>query len=98
MIMCSLIQTFKDPSPLLDREGTSKQDETVPLPRLKSVKPGEPNPSPLQVRRSTRTTKCIPPLRYGSVTSHRVSANTKIGKWLSSISKKVDSIYDHMFD
>ena len=79
---------IKDPSPLLEREGTSNQDDTVPSVKAEVSELGEPNPSPIQVRRSTRTTKGIPPLRYGSVTSHRVSANTKIGKWLSSISKK----------
>ena len=71
--------SIKDPPPLLEKEGTSRQDDTVPSAKAEVNEPGEPNPSPIQVRRSTRTTKGIPPLRYGSVTSHRVSANTKIG-------------------
>ena len=69
-----------------------------PLPKLKPVNLVNLVPSPVQVRRSTRSTKGIPPIRYWSVTSHRVGVPTKFGKWLSSISKKVDSIYDHMFD
>ena len=88
---------IKDPSPLPEREGTVHGD-TVPSAKAEVNEPSEPSPSPIQVRRSTRTTKGIPPIRYRSVTSHRVGAHTKFGKWLSSISKKVDSIYDHMFD
>ena len=86
-----------DPSPLPDRECTLNCD-TVPSAKAEACEPSEPSPSPIQVRRSTRSTKGIPPLRYGSVTSRKVGVSTKFGKWLSSISKKVDSIYDHMFD
>ena len=53
-----------------------------------NVEPSEPSPSPVKLRRSIRSTKGIPPTRYGSVTSHRVGVPSKFGKWLSSISKK----------
>ena len=42
--------------------------------------PSEPIESLPKVRRSTRTTKGIPPTRYGSVTSHKVNVNSKIGE------------------
>ena len=87
---------IEDPSPLSDGEGTLNCD-TVPSAKAEVNEPSEPSPSPIQVRRSTRSTKGIPPTRYGSVTSHKVGVSTKFGKWLNSISKKVDSIYDHMF-
>ena len=54
--------------------------------------------SPPKVRRSTRSTKGIPPTRYGSVISHKVNVNNKIGKLLNSISKKIDVIQGHIFD
>ena len=60
--------------------------------------PSETSESPPKVRRSTRTTKGIPPTRYGSVTSHKVNVNSKIGKLLNSISKKIDVIHGHIFD
>ena len=83
--------------PLPQREGTLECD-TVPSVKGEANKPSEPDTSPIQVRRSTRSTKGKPPLRYGSIVSHGVKAHSKFGKWLNSISKKVDSIYDHMFD
>ena len=46
----------------------------------------EPIESPPKVRRSTRSTKGIPPTRYGSVTSHRVIASKRLGRLLNSIS------------
>ena len=64
---------------------------------IDSKEPSEPVSLP-KVRRSTRSTKGIPPTRYGSVTSHRVNVNTKLGKWLNSISKKIDVIHGHIFD
>ena len=64
---------------------------------IDSKEPSEPVSSP-KVRRSTRSIKGIPPTRYGSVTSHRVNVNTKLGKWLNSISKKIDVIHGHIFD
>ena len=82
---------------LPQREGTLESD-TVPSVKAKAVEPSEPETSPFQVRRSTRSTKGKPPLRYGSIVSHSVKAHSKFGKWLNTISKKVDSIYDHMFD
>ena len=83
--------------PLPQRESTLECD-TVPSVKAKAIKPSEPDTSPIQVRRSTRSTKGKPPLRYGSIVSHSVKAHSKFGKWLSTISKKVDSTYDHMFD
>ena len=88
---------FEMSLPLPQREGTLECD-TVPSAKAEADKPSEPDTSPIQVRRSTRSTKGKPPLRYGSIVSHGVKAHSKIGKWLNSISKKVDSIYDHMFD
>ena len=58
----------------------------------------ETSHSPSKVRRSTRSTKGIPPTRYGSVTSHKVNVSTSLGKWMSSISMKIDDIYDHVLD
>ena len=66
----------------------------VPVEPSESSKPIE---SPPKVRRSTRITKGIPPTRYGSVTSHKVNVNSKIGKLLNSISKKIDVIHGHIF-
>ena len=58
----------------------------------------EPSPSHVKLRRSTRSTKGIPLTRYGSVTSCNVGVPSKFGKWLSSLSKKIDTIHDHIFD
>ena len=66
---------------------------------IEHIVPSEPveiSHSPPKVRRSTRSTKGIPPTRYGSVTSHKVNVN--LGKWMNSISKKINDIYDHVFD
>ena len=76
-----------DPSLLPDREGTLNC-YTVPSAKAEAREPSEPSPSPIQVRRSTRFTKGIPPVRYGSVTSHKVGVSTKFGKLLSPIPKK----------
>ena len=65
------------------------------------VEPSEssaPIESPPKVTRTTRTTKGIPPTRYGSVTFHKVNVNSKTGKLLNSISKKIDVIHGHIFD
>ena len=67
----------------------------VPVEPSESSKPIE---SPPKVRRSARSNKGIPPTRYGSITSHKVSATKKLGTWLSSMSKKIDMLYDHVFD
>ena len=40
----------------------------------------EPSYIPHQVRRSTRSTKNIPPTRYGSITSHQVNVHDVPGK------------------
>ena len=82
---------------LPQREGTLESD-TVPSDKAEAIKPSEPDTSPIQVRRSTRSTKGKPPLRYGSIISHSAKVHSKFGKWLSTISKKVDTIYDHVFD
>ena len=89
--------TFEMSLPLPQREGTLESD-TVPSVKAKAIKPSEPDTSPIQVRRSTRSIKGKPPLRYGSIVSHSAKVHSKFGKWLSTISKKVDTIYDHMFD
>ena len=70
---CSNIE---ESSPLSQREGTLDCD-TVPSAKAEANEPSEPSPSPIQVRRSTRITKGKPPIRYGSVTSHRVGSHTK---------------------
>ena len=62
--------------------------QSCEISNVESIEPSEPSPSPVKVRRSTRSTKGIPSTRYGSVTSHRVNVPSKFGKWLSSISKK----------
>ena len=54
----------------------------------------ETSHSPPKVRRSTRSTKGIPPMKYGSVTSHKVNVSANLQKWMSCISKKSDVIYD----
>ena len=74
-------------SPLSQREGTLDCD-TVLSAKAEANEPSEPSPSPIQMIRSTRITKGKPPIRYGSVTSHRVGSHTRFGKRLSSISKK----------
>ena len=62
------------------------------------VEPSEPGLSPVRLRRSSRSTKGIPPTRYGSVTSHKVNVTSKFGRLLNSIAKEVDTIHDHIFD
>ena len=42
--------------------------------------PNEPSYIPPQVRRSTRSTKGIPPTRYGSFTSHQVNVHDEPGR------------------
>ena len=66
--------------------------------KIPDIDPNEPSPSPVKLRRSTRSTKGIPPTRYGSVSSHMVNVPSKFGKLLNSISRKVDIIADHLFD
>ena len=96
-LQSSEILNIEEPSPLSDREGTSYYD-TVSSVKAESIEPSEPSPSPVKLRRSTRFTKGISPTRYGSVTSHKVGVPSEFGKWLSSISKKIDTIHDHIFD
>ena len=96
-LQSSEISTIEEPSSLSVREGTFDYD-TVPSAKAESIEPSEPSPSPVKLRRSTRSTKGIPPTRYGSVTSHKVRVPSKFGKWLSSSSIKIDAIHDHIFD
>ena len=60
---------FNESSPLSQREGTLECD-TFPSTKVEA---SEPSPSPIQVRRSTRSTRGMPPTRYGSVVSHQVT-------------------------
>ena len=96
-LQSSEISNIEEPSPLSDREGTFDYD-TVPSAKAESIEPSEPSPSPVKLGRSTISAKGIPPTRYGLVTSHKVGVPSKFGKWLSSISKKIDTIHDHIFD
>ena len=86
-LQSSGISNIEKSSPLSEGEGTFDYD-TVPSAKAESIEPSEPSPSPVKLRRSTRSTKGIPPTRYGSVTSHKAGVPSKFGKWLSSISKK----------
>ena len=68
---------------------------------IEYVVPSEPveiSNSPPEVRRSTRSANGIPPTRYGSITSHKVNVSSNLKKWMNSISKEIDDIYDHVFD
>ena len=49
----------------------------------------EPSYKPPKVRRSTSSTKGIPPTRYRSVTYHKVNVTSKFGRLLNSIAKKL---------
>ena len=91
------VSNIEESSPLSDREGAFDY-YTVPSVKAESIEPSKPSPSPVKFRRSTRSTKGIAPTRYGSVTSHKVGVPSKFRKWLSSISKKIDTIHDHIFD
>ena len=76
---------IEGPSPLPEREGTLNCD-TVPSAKAEANEPSEPSPSPVQVRRSTRSTRGIPPTRYGSVVSHQVNVIDEPGR-------KVEFVY-----
>ena len=41
---------------------------------IRNIEPSEPSPSPVRLRRSTRSTRGMPPTRYGSIVSHMVNA------------------------
>ena len=66
---CSNIE---EPSHLSQREGTLNCD-TVPSAKAEANEPSELSPSPIQVRRSTRSTRGMPPNRYWSVVSYQVN-------------------------
>ena len=70
------------------------QSSEKSIEHIVSGEPIETSHSPPKVRRSTRSTKGIPPTRYGPVTPHKVNVNTNLQEWMSSISKKIDDIYD----
>ena len=76
---------IEEPSPLSNREGTLNCD-TVPSAKAEANEPSEPSPSPVLVRRSTRSTRGMPPTRYGSVVSHQVNV-------LDEPSRKVEFVY-----
>ena len=63
---------INESSPLSQREGTLQCD-TVPSAKAEVSEPSESSPPPIQVRRSTRSTRGMPPTRYGSVVSHQVT-------------------------
>ena len=48
--------------------------------QIPDIETSEPNPSPVQVRKSTRSTRGIPPTRYGSVVSHQVNVHEVPGR------------------
>ena len=66
----SEFSNIEEPSPLSDREGTLSCD-TVPSAKAQAIEPSELSPSPVQVRRSIRSTKGMSPTRYGSIVSHQ---------------------------
>ena len=57
------------------------------------VEPSKPYPSPVSLRRSTRSTKGIPPTSYGSIVSHMVNVSVKKNVRLIRI-----DMYDYIFD
>ena len=71
-VQCSEHVDIEEPSPLSDREGTLNCD-TIPSAKAEAIDPSELSPSPIQVRRSTRSTRGMPPTRDGSVVSHQVN-------------------------
>ena len=93
------VSDFKVDEPHVDHDKMQSIEKPivneVPVEPNESSKPVE---SPPKVRRSAKSNKGIPPTRYGSVTSHKVSVTKKLGRWLSSMSKKNDMLYDHVFD
>ena len=65
---------------------------------IENVVADEPSYTPPKVRRSTRSTKGIPPNRYGSITSLKVSVNANLQKWMNSISKKLITYMTNLID
>ena len=76
---------IEKPSHLSDREGTFSYD-TVPSAKAEDIEPSALSPSPVRVRRSTRSTRGMPPTRYGSVVSHQVNVHNEPGR-------KVEFVY-----
>ena len=92
--MIDSVSDFKVDEPHIDHYKIQSNEEFI----VENEVSSEPIVSPSKVRRSARSNKDIPPTRCGSITSHRVNATKKFGNWLSSISKKIDILYDHVFD
>ena len=84
-IQFSEFSNIEKPSPLSDREGTLNYD-TVPSAKAEAIEHSELSPSPAQVRRSTRSTRGMPPTRYGSAVSHQVNVLDEPGR-------KVEFVY-----
>ena len=64
--------------PHIDHDKMQSGEKTID-----AIEPSEPlrtTHSQPKVRGSTRSTKGIPPTRYGSVTSHKMNVNNKFGK------------------
>ena len=84
-VQFSEFSNIEEPSPLSDREGTFNCD-TVPSAKAEAIEPSELSPSPVRVRRSTRSTRGMPPTRYGSVVSHQMNVHDEPGR-------KVEFVY-----
>ena len=78
-IQFSEFSNIEEASPLSDREGALNCD-TVPSAKAEAIEPSELSPSPVKVRRSTRSTRGIPPTRYGSIVSHQVNVQDEPGR------------------
>ena len=65
-VQISECSDFEMSLPLPQREGTLECD-TVPSAKAEANRPSEPDTSPIQVRRSTRSTKGKPPLDMGQL-------------------------------
>ena len=76
---------IEEPSPLPGREGTLNCD-TVPSAKAEAIEPSELSPSHVEVIWSTRSTRGMPPTRYGSVVSHQVNVLDELGR-------KVEFVY-----
>ena len=55
-----------------------KQSNKKSIEHVVPSEPVKPSHPPLKVKRSTRSTKGIPPARHGSVTSHKVDVTSKL--------------------
>ena len=62
------------------------------------IEPSVPSPSPVRLKRSTRSTKGIPPTRYGSVTSQQMSVHDVPGKKSGIYLLCIDLLMTYVFD